>query len=228
MPECPVCRREFDARFEVFAGPSGQSYDTVECARRAASSAGDQEIFPPALLPTIELLPLVRPTAAAPLVTSRRRLAAAFAIPFVASPAAVAAGLSLVAVGTATSLALWFPSLDGNGKPVITAAAAAPTHHPRWQSRLRPGRPSRVTQGPESSRRRAALGQRIRAHPRATGSSPSPSRTRPSTLRSVATPISATRNRHSRSRARLLLRTHHRLRRRRPLPHRYRSPRASL
>jgi hypothetical protein len=130
MPECPVCRREFDARFEVFAGPSGQSYDTVECARRAASSAGDQEIFPPALLPTIELLPLARPTAAAPLVTSRRRLAAAFAIPFVASPAAVAAGLSLVAVGTATSLALWFPSLDGNGKPVITAAAAAPTAPP--------------------------------------------------------------------------------------------------
>ena len=63
-------------------------------------------------------------------VTSRRRLAAAFAIPFVASPAAVAAGLSLVAVGTATSLALWFPSLDGNGKPVITAAAAAPTAPP--------------------------------------------------------------------------------------------------
>lgn len=127
MPECPVCRREFDARFGVFAGTGGESYDRVECARRAAGSAGAQEIVPPALLPTIELLPLARPTAAAPLATSRRRLAAAFAIPFAASPAAVAAGLSLVAVGTTTSLALWSSSLDGNGKSVVTAAAAAPT-----------------------------------------------------------------------------------------------------
>ena len=126
-----MCRREFDARFEVFAGGSGESYDSVECARRAASSAGAPEVFPPALLPTIELLPLARSTAAAPpatlLLASRRRLAAALAVPFLASPAAVAAGLSLVAVGTATSLALWSPSLGENGKPVVTASAAAPT-----------------------------------------------------------------------------------------------------
>jgi hypothetical protein len=136
MPECPVCRREFDARFQVFAAPSRESYDTVDCARRAARSDGAaQAILAPTLLPTIELLPLVRSTAAAApaalLVASRRRLAAAVAIPLVASPAAVAAGLSLVAVGTATSLALWSPSLDGNGKPTISAAASATTS-PSW------------------------------------------------------------------------------------------------
>ncbi len=72
--------------------------------------------------------PARRPTrcrSPAPLsARSRRRLAAAVAIPLVASPAAVAAGLSLVAVGTATSVVLWSPALESGGR--VVAAPAPP------------------------------------------------------------------------------------------------------
>jgi hypothetical protein len=127
MPECPVCRREFDARFQVFAPPGHEPFDTVECARRAVRTADADEILALTLLPTIELFPIPRPPAAVPSAlssTTRRRLAAAIAVPFAASPAAVAAGLSLVAAGTATSVYLWSPALDKAGQ--VAAAQALP------------------------------------------------------------------------------------------------------
>jgi hypothetical protein len=127
MPECPVCRREFDARFQVFASGGREGFDTLECARRATRTAGADEVLAPLLLPTIELLPIARPPAVAPLAlfsTTRRRLAAAVAVPLVASPTAIAAGLSLVAAGTATSLYLWSPALDKVGQ--VVAAPALP------------------------------------------------------------------------------------------------------
>lgn len=124
-----MCRREFDARFGVFAATSGESYDTVECARRAARSAGTQDFLAPTLLPTIELLPLARPTAAYPPatlpLTYRRRLAAAMAVPLVASPAAIAAGLGLVAVGAASSLYLWTGLPNGVDALRTTAPAVS-------------------------------------------------------------------------------------------------------
>jgi hypothetical protein len=130
MPECPVCRQEFDARFQVFAPPGHEPFDTVECARRAVRTAGADDILAPTLLPTIELFPIARPPAVAspaPSRPARRRLAAAVAVPLVASPAAVAAGLSLVAAGTATSLYLWSPALDKVGQVLAAAPPAQPS-----------------------------------------------------------------------------------------------------
>ncbi len=126
MFKCPVCRREFDERFQVFAASSREPYDSIDCARRAATAAVaaatlTDDLVSPMLLPTLEVVALSRRPAPASTIP-RRRLAAALAVPFIASPASVAAGLSLVVVGTATSLALWSGTLEPSDV-VVTAAA---------------------------------------------------------------------------------------------------------
>ena len=53
--ECPVCRREFDARFAVFVASSPDPYDTIGCARRATIAAAGA-LAAPILLPTIDIV----------------------------------------------------------------------------------------------------------------------------------------------------------------------------
>jgi hypothetical protein len=122
------------------------------------------------------------------------------------------------------------PSLSGPPRWTGTAtrsSARPPLHQrlPRGRSPLRPCRPpSRVTRGSECSGRRVTLRQQFRAHPRHKGSpSPSSSPARPSSLRSVVAPISATTNRHLKARARLLLRPERRPRSRHRIAHQDRS-----
>src|SRR4029077_20816571 len=82
MPECSICRRSYDERFQVFIPPHPESFDRIECARRAARIWGlDPAAAVPALLPTIAAVGpgarLRRPAAAAvPLVAPRRAVAA--------------------------------------------------------------------------------------------------------------------------------------------------------
>ena len=55
MLECSICRRRYDDRFRVFVPPHHESFDTIECARRAAAAWGaDKAPAPPVVLPTIE------------------------------------------------------------------------------------------------------------------------------------------------------------------------------
>jgi hypothetical protein len=117
----------------VFAPPGGEAYDTIDCARRAVSAPGVEQLLVPTLLPTIELLPLGAPSPGAPpprLAAKSRRRLAAIAIPLVASPAAVAAGLSLVAAGTATSIYLGSSAFEGGGRVVAAPAPPAPSSGP--------------------------------------------------------------------------------------------------
>jgi hypothetical protein len=109
VPDCPVCRRSFDARFSVFVPPHAEPFDTVECARSAANTAstGVGSGTPPGaplILPTIEVLTSLRGQAKA--VGARAPVAAGLR-ERAPVPLAVAAGLTLVVVGSASSLYLW-------------------------------------------------------------------------------------------------------------------------
>ena len=54
MPECSICRRSYDERFQVFVPPHPEAFDRIECARRAARIWGvDSAAAVPVLLPTI-------------------------------------------------------------------------------------------------------------------------------------------------------------------------------
>ncbi len=171
VPECPICRREFDARFQVFAPPGGEAYDTIDCARRAVSAPG--ALLAPTLLPTIELLPLGgTPAVASPArlaARSRRRLAAAIAVPLVASPAAIAAGLSLVAAGTATSVYLGAPAFEGGGRVVAAPAVPAEVPKPEPSSQTPPATPlpsKPVTDEPEQPKPKPKPEPKARSRPR--------------------------------------------------------------
>ena len=95
--------------------PLTEAFDTIECAKRAMRAGADPSLAAPAALalalPTIDVLtnqasqPTVAPVALKPVPRSRLPV-----------PAAVAAGLGLVAVGTASSLYLW-SGLPGRRQP---------------------------------------------------------------------------------------------------------------
>ena len=95
----------------MYAPPSTDAFDTIDCARRAARVAPQA---PAALvLPTIDVVTSLGPSAAGGVA---RRLTPL--------PVAVAAGLMLVATGTASSLALW-SSLPPSGTGANLTAAPA-------------------------------------------------------------------------------------------------------
>ena len=113
MPECSICRRSYDERFQVFIPPHPESFDRVECARQAARIWGlDPVAAVPVLLPTIVAVGagagLHRPVAAAtaPPVAPRRAVAALAALAIAPGQAAVAAGVGLFAAGSAASVYL--------------------------------------------------------------------------------------------------------------------------
>src|SRR5580765_7655962 len=56
MPECPICRRQYDEQFSVFVPPHSEAFDTIECAKRAAAAWGAAAAAP-VILPTIEVAP---------------------------------------------------------------------------------------------------------------------------------------------------------------------------
>src|SRR4029450_1106021 len=104
MPECPICRREYDDRFSVFVPPHPEGFDSIECAQRAAAIWAATEPVP-IILPTTEVV--AAPAAALPVAAAPRRgLAALAVLALIPGQAALAAGVGLAAAGTAASIYL--------------------------------------------------------------------------------------------------------------------------
>jgi hypothetical protein len=124
MLECPICRRSYEGRFQVFVPPHHESFDTVECARRAAEAWGWDKAAPvPVILPTIEAVRARSETQVAS--AARRRGVAAFAgLELASSQAALATGVGLLAAGAAASIYLGFR--PGETAPPLPLAAGAP------------------------------------------------------------------------------------------------------
>jgi hypothetical protein len=134
MPVCPVCKRAFDERLQVFVPPRTEAFDTIECALRATRGSGTSEADlpteppvlhiemrpPPALLDAGPLLgdrpPRRRPAAAAGLAAGLAKV--------VGAPGAAAAGLSLLGAGTAASLYLGWLSFGGESQTLSSRVAA--------------------------------------------------------------------------------------------------------
>ena len=157
MPECPICRREYDDRFSVFVPPHPEGFDSIECAQRAASIWGTAEVAP-VVLPMVEVVPPPPAAEAVPVAAvPRRRLAALAALALVPSQAALAGGVGLAAAGTAASIYI-------AARPVVQS-------HPRPPSRSPPHRRSRPPR-PRARVERPRLRHRLR-----------PRRTRPGRCR---------------------------------------------
>jgi hypothetical protein len=121
MPECPICRREFEDEFSVFVPPHPEGFDSIECAQKAVliwGAAGGAAA--PIVLPTIEFVPppqAVEPTPTPVVPFARRGLAALAALALIpTSQIALAGGVGLAAAGTAASVYL-------AAKPVLQAPA---------------------------------------------------------------------------------------------------------
>jgi hypothetical protein len=127
MPECPICRREYDDRFSVFVPPHPEGFDSIECAQRAAAIWAATEPAP-IILPTIEVVAAsaapeeARPASAAP----RRGLAALAALALIPGQAALAAGVGLAAAGTAASVYLAAKPVLQPSHPTSVAVGTAP------------------------------------------------------------------------------------------------------
>jgi hypothetical protein len=126
MPECPICRQEYDDRFSVFVPPHPEGFDSIECAQRAAAIWAASEAAP-VILPTIEVVhapPVVdgRPAPAA----RRRGLLALAALALVPGQAALAAGVGLATAGTAASIYLVAKPILQPSHPASVATGAAP------------------------------------------------------------------------------------------------------
>jgi hypothetical protein len=124
--ECPICRQSYDDRFQVFVPPHYEAFDTVACARRAAEVWGWDNTAPvPVILPTIEYVQARSETQVASVVR-RRRVAALAGFDLASGQAALAAGVGLLAAGTAASIYLWARP-GGVTTPSSPIAAGAPT-----------------------------------------------------------------------------------------------------
>jgi len=130
MPECSICRRSYDERFQVFIPPHPESFDRVECARQAARIWGLEPVAAvPVLLPTIVAVGagagLHKPLAAAtaPPVAPRRAVAALAALAIAPGQVALTAGVGLFAAGSAASVYL---AARPAGKTSVTAAPEHP------------------------------------------------------------------------------------------------------
>jgi hypothetical protein len=123
MPECPICRRSYDGRFQVFVPPHSEAFDSVACAQRAAEVRGRDEAAPvqvtpaPVILPTIEV---VRPRSGTEVAytASRRGVAALGSLVVAPGQAALATGVGLLAAGTAASVYLWATWPSAHPSPV--------------------------------------------------------------------------------------------------------------
>ena len=131
MPECPICRREYDDRFSVFVPPHPEGFDSIECAQRAAAIWAATEPAP-VILPTIEVVPVppAEDDRPAPAVV-RRGLAALAALALLPGQAALAAGVGLATAGTAASIYLVAKPVLQPSHPSSVASGAAPAANPK-------------------------------------------------------------------------------------------------
>jgi hypothetical protein len=126
MPECPICRRQYDEQSAVFVPPHPEAFDTIECAKLAAAAWGTAAA--PVILPTIEIIPAPpvakpKPVAGAP----GRRIAALAALALVPGQAALAGGVGLAAAGTAAAIYLAAkPAFAPHPEAASTGSSGAP------------------------------------------------------------------------------------------------------
>jgi hypothetical protein len=106
MLECSICRRPFDGRFKVMVPPSNEAFDSIECARQAATLRGlDAAALTPIVLPTLAVEPWTSPVGPAP-AAPRKGMAALAAMLLVPSQAALAGGVGLATAGSAAAIYL--------------------------------------------------------------------------------------------------------------------------
>jgi hypothetical protein len=124
MPECPICRQQYDEQFSVFVPPHPEAFDTVECAKLAMASWGAAAA--PVILPTIEVVPappVAKPVAGVP----GRGIAALAVLALVPGQAALAGGVGLAAAGTAAAIYLAAkPALAPQPEAAGTGSSQAP------------------------------------------------------------------------------------------------------
>lgn len=144
MPVCPVCKRAFDERLQVFVPPRTEAFDTIECALRAtrgraddaAGFATESPVLHIELRPPLTLLEPGLPTGGP---APRRQAAAAAGLgavlaKVVAAPSAAAAGLSLLGAGAAASIYLGWLSF-GSGSQMLSSRAVSPRLPTRQEPR---------------------------------------------------------------------------------------------
>ena len=166
MPECPICRRSYDGRFQVFVPPHYEAFDTVACARRAAEVGGWDKAAPvPVILPTIEVVGARSETHVAS-AAPRRGIAALGVLVVAPGQAALAAGVGLLAAGTAASIYLWAT------RPPVSSPLVVGVPHTRQPAGPGSGAtgPSLTGRPPAATRPAAGGSPRTTTPPPATGS----------------------------------------------------------
>ena len=137
MLECPICRQPYDGRVQVFVPPYSETFDTVECARRAAEIRGWGNNSAVSVIEFADARVLTRQERAAP--QARRRIRG--------RESALAVGLGLFLAGAVTSIYL---AARPSGK-AETAQVAAPTARKPTvarRPRVEHPRPAVATPGP--------------------------------------------------------------------------------
>jgi hypothetical protein len=167
MQECSVCRRQFDGRFKVMVPPSDEAFDSIECARQAATLQGlNAAALTPVVLPALVVEPWASPVGPAP-STSRKGIAALAALLLTPSQAALAGGVGLATAGSAAAIYLAArPAIQpGDSSSVVTAMPApALPFSQRSKPAARPAvrAPLRLAaqRPPDAGHRRLAVGRR--------------------------------------------------------------------
>jgi hypothetical protein len=125
MLECPICRRSYDDRIQIFVPPHHQTFDTVACAQRAAEAWGWDKSAPVPVIEAVDARSETHADSASP----RRALAVLGAL--VLAPgqrAALATGVCLLAAGTAASIYLLARTPSETAPASGVAADVAHTH----------------------------------------------------------------------------------------------------
>jgi hypothetical protein len=158
--ECPVCRRPYDGRIQIFVPPHQETFDSVACARRAAETWGWVTAAP---VPVIEAV-VARAQTPVASTTRRRGIAALAALVLGPGHRALATGICLLAAGTAASIYL-LVGTQSETAHVSAVAAGVPQSIARSRPPIRssatvPARTRPVTKAAPRPEKRAIHPQR--------------------------------------------------------------------
>src|SRR5581483_2707276 len=190
VPECSICRRQFDDRFTVFVPPHPEPFDSIECARKAAEIWGvDAAALTPVVLPAVDVVPAAPAVRSAAGTQRKKGLAALAALALVPGQAALAGGVGLAAAGTAASIYLSVKPSAHFSKTEAAAPAVrrpAPAVTPKPPSSTAPARSPAVSsrpavRPPDATARRLVITHRARPAVHATVVTARPSTTAAST-----------------------------------------------
>ena len=189
MPECSICRRSYDERFQVFIPPHPESFDRIECARQRGQNLRRRPGGGRPGAPTHDRSGRRRcatcaglAAATAPPVAPRRAVAALAALAIAPGQAALTAGVGLFAAGSAASVYLAARPAGkpnrGGGALSTQRGARSTCRPPHSRTRLRLVR-SPLPRRPELPSDAANRPAHVALHPTAAPCGRSPGARRP-------------------------------------------------